>query len=72
MFSRLTDDLNNAEGEADRRIGEGHDGGEDGEPPNLIKVWDLREEDLCHAEHDHVRIAGYLAGIFVSFLMKAI
>ncbi|BAT13040.1 Os11g0195650, partial [Oryza sativa Japonica Group] len=35
------DGLRDAEREANRRIGEGHDGGDDGQPPYLIEIRDL-------------------------------
>ena len=60
---QLTDGLCDSEGQSDRRIGEGHDCSNNGEPPNLIEVRYLREEDLHNAEEDHVRGAGALAGI---------
>lgn len=68
----LTDNLQNAEGEADGRIGEGHHGGEDWEPPNLVEIGDLREHDLGDAEQNHVRIAWHEARVLLPLLMKAI
>jgi hypothetical protein len=61
-----------AKGEADRRIGEWHDGGEYGEPPNLmIQVRYPRQENQHNAEEDHVGVAGALAGDFMASLVEA-
>ena len=68
----LTDDLDDAEAEPDGGVGEGHDGGEDGEPGDLVEVRDLREEDLGHAEDDHVGRAGDGAGVAVPLLVEAV
>jgi hypothetical protein len=67
----LTDGLRDAEGQPNGRIGEGHDGGDDGQPPNLIKVRYLREEDLNSSEEDHVGVAGALAWVGVPMFVKA-
>jgi hypothetical protein len=67
-----TDDLDDAQAEPNGGVGEGHDGGEDGEPGDLVEVRDLREEDLRHAEDDHVGRAGDLAGVAVSLLVEAV
>ena len=37
-----TNSLCDAEGQPDAGVGEGHDGGEDGEPGDLVEVGDLR------------------------------
>jgi hypothetical protein len=50
LDAAIGDGLRDAEREADGRVGEGHDGGDDGQPPNLVKVGNLREEDLRGAE----------------------
>ncbi|KAB8085435.1 hypothetical protein EE612_008276, partial [Oryza sativa] len=65
-------DLGGAEGEADGGVGEGHDGGEDGEPPDLVEVGDLGEEHLDDAEHDHVHVAGGVAWILLSSRVEAV
>ena len=59
------DGLRDPEREADGGVGEGHGGGDDGEPPYLIKVRYLREDDLDGAEEDHVRVAGAPARVLV-------
>jgi hypothetical protein len=67
-----TDDLDDAEAEADDGVGEGHDGGEHGEPGDLIEVGDLREEDLGDAEDDHVGHAGDVARVAVPLPVEAV
>ncbi|RWW12848.1 hypothetical protein GW17_00023471 [Ensete ventricosum] len=69
---RHTDDLDDAESEADGGVGEGHDSGYDREPPYLIEVGNLRQEHLRDAEHDHVRIAGGTARVLVASLVETI
>ena len=68
----VTYGLGEAEAEADGGVGEGHDGGEDGEPGDLVEVGDLREEDLRHAEDDHVRRAGDIARVPVPLHVEAV
>ena len=70
--SVYTDDLDDAQAEPDGGVGEGHDGGEDGEPGDLVEVGYLREEDLRHAEDDHVGRAGDLVGVAVALLVEAV
>lgn len=69
---RRTDDFNYTEGEADGRICEGHDSGDDREPPNLVEVWNLRQEHLRDAKRDHLRIAGAVARTVAPSLVEAI
>jgi hypothetical protein len=71
LDAAIGDGLRDAEREADGRVGEGHDGGDDGQPPNLVKVGNLREEDLRGAEQDHVRVAGAPARIGVAVAVEA-
>uniref|UniRef100_A0A8R7U400 Uncharacterized protein n=1 Tax=Triticum urartu TaxID=4572 RepID=A0A8R7U400_TRIUA len=61
LDATVGDGLRDAEAEPDGGVGEGHDGGNDGEPPYLVEVRYLREEDLHYPEDDHVRVAGALA-----------
>ncbi|KAB8084618.1 hypothetical protein EE612_007205, partial [Oryza sativa] len=68
----VRDDLDDAEAEADDGVGEGHDGGEHGEPGDLIEVGDLREEDLGDAEDDHVGHAGDVARVAVPLPVEAV
>jgi hypothetical protein len=60
------DGLRDAEAEPDGGVGEGHDRRHDGEPPYLVEVRDLREDDLRHAEEDHVRVAGAPARVLAA------
>lgn len=57
----LACDLCDGEAESDGWVGEGHHGGDDGEPPELVEVWELRQQDLDAREDDHVRRVGRLA-----------
>jgi hypothetical protein len=66
------DGLHDAEDEADGGVGEGHDGGDDGEPPNLVEVRYLREDDLGDAEEDHVGVAGAAARVLVALGVEAV
>ncbi|RZR83243.1 hypothetical protein BHM03_00009824 [Ensete ventricosum] len=72
MVKLLTDHLDDAESEADGRVSKGHDGRDDGQPPYLVEVGNLREEDLRHSEHNYVRVAVNLARAVVSVLVEAI
>jgi hypothetical protein len=58
--------LCNAKGDADSGVGEGHDGGDGGEPPYLVQVGDLREDDLHDTKHGDVRTRGGVARVLVS------
>jgi hypothetical protein len=57
----LACDLCDGEAESDGGVGEGHDGGDDGEPPELVEVGELRQQDLDAREDDHVGGVGRLA-----------
>jgi len=64
--------LNDAESESDGGVSEGHDRSDNGQPPYLIEIGDLREDELRDAEDEHVRGAAHMAGVLVSFLMEAV
>ena len=42
--------LANGEAKANGGVGEGHDGGKDGQPPELVEVLNLGEDELQGAE----------------------
>jgi len=66
-----TFNLGNTKADADGGVGEGHDGGDGGEPPYLVQVRDLREDDLHHAEDGDVWAGGGVAGVTVASVVKA-
>lgn len=68
----ITSNFGNSKGEADRRVSEWHDSGHNWEPRNLIKIWDLGENDFHRAKHDHIGIAWNLARIFPMARVEAI
>lgn len=67
-----TYDFGDSETKADGRIKEGHDGGDDGKPPHLIEIWDLRQQNLYETEHDHVGISRHMTRVCASALVEAV
>ena len=67
-----TCNLGDGEAEPDGGVGEGHDGGDDGEPPELVEVGQLREQDLDAGEDDHVGRVGGLAVSGVTVAVEAV
>lgn len=60
------------EADGDGRVGEGHDGGEHGQPRHLVEALQLGEEDLDNAEHHHVRGGEDAAVGGVAVLVEAV
>lgn len=67
-----TCNLGDGEAEADGGVGEGHDGSDDGKPPDLVEVGQLREQDLDACEDDHVGCVGGLAVRRVTVAVEAV
>lgn len=72
MNVHITNHLKYAKAKTDGGIGEGHDSGDDGKPPNLVEVWNLREKYLYNPEDNHVRGAWDMAGVIMAFLMETV
>ena len=59
LFSRwlcvcvLTCGLANGQSQSDAGVAEGHDGSQDGQKPQAVKVWDLAEHNLEGSENEH-------------------
>ena len=68
----LTNGGGEAEPEADEGVGEGHDGGDDGEPRHVVEVRYEGEEELRGAEDEHVVAAAVAAGRIVPVLVVAV
>jgi hypothetical protein len=66
-----TYNLRDAEADSDGGVGEGHDGGECGEPGHAVQAGDLREGDLHDAVDGNVRGDGAAALALVPFLVEA-
>lgn len=64
--------LGDAESQADGRVSEWHNSRDNWEPPYLIKVRNLREQDLCNAERYHVRVARHVTRIFPIARVEAV
>jgi len=64
--------LCDGESDPDAGVGEGHDGGDDGQPLDLMEAGDLREDDLGGPERDHVRHAGAPARVVVAPGVEAV
>ena len=68
----FTCDFCYGEAETNGGVGEGHDGGNNGEPPDLVEVGELREQDLDGSKYNHVGGVGCLAGRIVAIAVEAI
>ena len=52
----VTYGLGEAEAEADGGVGEGHDGGDDGEPGHVVEVGNEGQHHLGRPEEQHVEV----------------
>ena len=50
----ITYDFGEAKSESDKRIGEGHDCGDDREPYHVVEIGNLRHHELKNSEQEHV------------------
>jgi hypothetical protein len=72
-IDRPTCYLCDGEAEADGGVGERHDGGDDGQPPELVEVGELRQQDLDAGEDDdHVHRVVGLARRVVPVAVEAV
>lgn len=67
-----TNCVGEAEAEADERVGERHDRGEDRQPRHVVEVRYEGEEQLRRAEHEHVVATPVFAGRVVAVRVVAV
>lgn len=72
FFGGPTCYFGNGEAEADTGVGDGHDGRHNGEPPDLVEIRDLRQNNLYAREDDHVGGVGLPARGVVAVPVEAV
>ena len=68
----MTYDFGDGESDADGGVGEGHDGGEDWEPWEVMEVWNLTQNHLDGCEYGHVWVVWDFAALMVTVLVKTV
>lgn len=72
IFGGPTCYFGNGEAEADTGVGDGHDGRHNGEPPDLVEIRDLRQNNLYAREDGHVGGVGLPARGVVAVPVEAV